>query len=97
MLANIKVNAEDLNTIDEQLATACEEYETAKKELEAAIDKLTAGGLEGTLAVDLVKKFEEKKPNLEKIRQHAEEIKKYSKNKTRGFHQMLDETKHIMH
>ena len=42
------------------------------------------------------KKYEEKKPAFEKIGQQAEEIKDFSKNKTKDFYQMLDETKGMM-
>ena len=96
MLPNIKVNAEDLELIDKELLEACENYRQAQKELEADITKLTSGGLEGTLATDLLNKFEDKTPALEKIGKHAEEIKDFSKSKTRGFHQMLDETKRFI-
>lgn len=96
MLNNIRINSADLETIDKELVAACEHYSEAKKELDSDITKLTSGGLQGTLADDLLKKYEEKKPAFEKIGKQAEEIKDFSKNKTKDFYQMLDETKGMM-
>ena len=97
MVTNIKINSADLNKIDEELVKACEAYSNALKDLDEDITKLTSGGFQGSLAEVLLEKYEDKKPALAEIGQQAEDIKEFSKNKTKGFYQVHDEIKGIMH
>lgn len=87
----IHVNSEDLETIDKQLATAVEEYEAARQQLISDMNDLTNSELTGTLAAELMKKFEDKLPAFKETGEQTEELRKFSERKTKDFSRMIDD------
>lgn len=90
-MAMIHVDPEGINELKNSFGTAGEEYKANLKALEELIQNITNGDLQGPPAVELAKKYEEKKEVFANIAKTIDEGQEYMGIKGQKFGAMIDD------
>ena len=89
----VKVDSESLEEFKKAFITAGEEYQANLAKLTNFIEEVTRGDIQGTPAVELKAKFDEKRATFNNIANLIDEGKEYLGVKSKKFSDMLSELK----
>ena len=81
MSNRVSVDSQDLSALETSLETAGSEFVENYKKLVVIMEDITNGNIKGELATTILEKFENKKPDLDKLKEEIETAREYAKDK----------------
>lgn len=90
---SIKVSDEALNKLRNALMNSGTSYKDNLRRLSSLMEEITSGDIQGTLATELLNKFQSKKETFHQILNTIEDAEEYAGVRTKKFGDMVDNTR----